>query len=83
MPANRKDTVTVDGEVLEVIYAHNSQSVTLKGDTSEFVLNEVEGQYVLERPQRRDLVVNELLSAEDRGNVITSADLIKQGFRLV
>lgn len=81
MPANRPDHVIIDGVAHEIIYAHDSNSITLKAEDSVFVLGEVEGQYVLERPQRRDLVANELLSLADRGLELTSQDLLPYGFR--
>lgn len=81
MPANRKDTVVINGEVHQIVYPHDSNSLVLKGETTTFVLHEVEGQYSLERPQRRDLVANELLTREEQGYELTTRDLLRYGFR--
>ena len=83
MPANRKDTLKVNGVDHNILYNHANNSVTLKsGDgSSVFVLEAVEGQYDLQLPNRRDLVVNELLKLEENGTEITTAVLIPYGFR--
>lgn len=80
MAANRKDTVKINGVDHQILYPHDSNSLVLKGE-STYVLQEVEGQYVLERPQRRDLVANELLTLDEKGANLTEQDLLQYGFR--
>lgn len=83
MDHNRKETVKINGEVHQIIYPHDSNKLVLKGATTTFELQEVEGQYVLETQQRRDLVATELLHHEQYGAELTGEDLLRYGFREV